>query len=485
MRHLVLFILAFLLSVTTFSQNLQVFSKGKNKKEKFGLKDEAGNEVLPAQFRLIWNFDGFFIYTDVFQGVINPAGKVITPPIYSHIEELYYSSFFKARKPGSNLWALMDSSGRELTPFKYTSIDLHWANRGSEHGFFKVNIGFNYGFVNSRGQEVIDANKYSSASRISIGEKLLFEVLAPKPGGDRNVKFTALFDTTGKIVSDYKYQSIDAFERRSVTYVKCADGSWGIINKELTEIVPCGKYKNVHLQYFDQRIIVSENGKFGLLDIAGKIKVPLQYDSTGQYFTSGVLAVKKEGKWGMMDRDGKIVIPIVYDEVDHYREDVVRLRKGTEWKTTTPYGEELSGAANTNSALAEVRELEKALVEEIRRFIAGQLKIRETKYVTEMELSKRFLDQINEMRPSMKEKTTRILDVLLQFREKESRLTTEDIQKLDKSITAFQKYDDIIRTMKPGDYNKFIFEDIEMSDVWNNTLKKIDEKISQKNAPEK
>ena len=59
---------------------------------------------------------------------------------------------------------------------------------------------------------------------------------------------------------------------------------------------------------------VQENKKFGIVDEAENIVVPIVYDALDP-FAGNFARVQKDKKWGFINRDGKEVIPPVYDEL--------------------------------------------------------------------------------------------------------------------------------------------------------------------------
>jgi hypothetical protein len=75
---------------------------------------------------------------------------------------------------------------------------------------------------------------------------------------------------------------------------------------------------NNHYQYKKEiqegLFLTKVDGKFGLVDTAGNILIPNEYD-TLDFFGSKGYSVK-EGKMGLIDREGKIIIPNEYELLD-------------------------------------------------------------------------------------------------------------------------------------------------------------------------
>ena len=58
--------------------------------------------------------------------------------------------------------------------------------------------------------------------------------------------------------------------------------------------------------------LVVLNNKYGFIDEAGNIFIPIIYDFASD-FSVGLATVKLDGKWGFIDKKGNIAIPIIYD----------------------------------------------------------------------------------------------------------------------------------------------------------------------------
>ena len=59
-----------------------------------------------------------------------------------------------------------------------------------------------------------------------------------------------------------------------------------------------------------------ENRKYGYVDINGKVVIPVLYDELKLYIKDELVWVSKDGKQGYVDMAGKIVVPIEYDKAN-------------------------------------------------------------------------------------------------------------------------------------------------------------------------
>lgn len=64
--------------------------------------------------------------------------------------------------------------------------------------------------------------------------------------------------------------------------------------------------------------LVSENGKWGVVDREGRLSVPVKYDSL-QRLSERLFAADLGGKFGVVDSTDKVVTPFVYDMIDKVR----------------------------------------------------------------------------------------------------------------------------------------------------------------------
>jgi hypothetical protein len=76
----------------------------------------------------------------------------------------------------------------------------------------------------------------------------------------------------------------------------------------------------------DERILASNNEKFGYLDLSGAEIIPLIYDDA-RPFSDGAAWVCREDKWGMIDPNGDTVIPIEFGHASSFLNNVAYMSK--------------------------------------------------------------------------------------------------------------------------------------------------------------
>jgi hypothetical protein len=77
---------------------------------------------------------------------------------------------------------------------------------------------------------------------------------------------------------------------------------------------------------------VKQNGKYGLIDINGKVIVQVNNDDL-DFYEPNLVKIKKDNKWGFFNADGKMIIPMEYDYAtikyfDNNKNPVFEVEKG-------------------------------------------------------------------------------------------------------------------------------------------------------------
>lgn len=290
---------------------------------KWGYRDFSNNVVIQPQYDKGFSFvDGFACVAinssaGMQYGVINRSGKVVIPLVYpSYITT---KGGFCSVSNILNKYAIFDSTGKAITPFKYDAL---------------------YTFV-------------EGIARVNIGWRI-------EPGSYNNGNGKWGFvDQTGKEIVPIQYSYVDDFRNGMAAVAMGGNPSsdellllnakWGFINKEGKEVVPL-QYEQV--SYFREGLAsVVDKGKYGFVDLSGRVVVPLQY-GWAESFNQGIALVNMGcqinndgqpigGKYGLIDRSGKALTPIKYDFMHVFREGLAVVRIGKKFGVINMAGEEV------------------------------------------------------------------------------------------------------------------------------------------------
>ncbi|MDX5319865.1 MAG: WG repeat-containing protein, partial [Bacteroidota bacterium] len=77
-------------------------------------------------------------------------------------------------------------------------------------------------------------------------------------------------------------------------------------------------------------ISAKSNGKYGLLDTAGRWHLNASYDSLGAFFHQSVPYCVR-GKWGLLHANGSMISPAAWAEISYEEEGKVAVFDGHYW----------------------------------------------------------------------------------------------------------------------------------------------------------
>lgn len=90
-------------------------------------------------------------------------------------------------------------------------------------------------------------------------------------------------------------------------------------------------------EFQDSRAFFEKNGKYGFIDLNGKIIIPAKFDNA-THFGEGLAGVRVGEKWGFVDPSGEMVIQPQFDEVGVFSEGLVSVAINGKWGFIDPTG---------------------------------------------------------------------------------------------------------------------------------------------------
>ncbi|MDX1627401.1 MAG: WG repeat-containing protein [Fulvivirga sp.] len=377
---------------------------------KQGLKNSEGKVVIPAKYQALgWSRGKVEVVAGVLGfknegnwGLLSIDHEVIKKPQFTQLYKGNGEYLVAARVENQyrDYLGLISPTGKEVIPFEYAHLDLAGSIVVVAR---KTSQKFNYGLINLK-REVVIPLKHKNISYLGGG------LFAVKNFEDR----TAIFNDKGKIVYDFMLDSIGQFKNNhAVIYHQHQRGlinhqgqivlepvyesishdnktaqckpfdQWYRMdrNQNITDtfhVANVAPYKTGYLRMqanglhwiadqqgqqtsarqFDHILqsegnlaAYAEKGKWGVLNAAGKIKIPARYDMTKVYndlvvakgnsgwalydsfnirktryyyqqidpMEGRLFPVKKDGFWGFINRMGEEVIPCVYESVGNFK----------------------------------------------------------------------------------------------------------------------------------------------------------------------
>lgn len=337
MQKLKIILLSLLLSSTVVhSQKLVTFKEN----NKFGFKDLKGNVVIQPKYdNAVDFFDenigaisinnkwGFInskgvelteLKFDAFQpenefkiiwvaknskvGLINFQGKELTKTIFSDVKGFVSGSIAPVKT--DSLWGYINLNGKFVTSSSYKDADNLINNRAKvviqKDGNRRV------GFIDQTGKVVIPFEYPDCTNFDSNGIAIM---------NDEDFNDQAI-DTMGRVVIPFCY-SISGFNKGLYAVKKTRDDFYVLVDSK-NNIRRSTKYTWLTCSSDNLKIWrIIENGKIGYIDENFNVVIKCIYEDGSIYYTD-LIPVKLNGKWGVVDLKGKVVIPFEYDKITNY-----------------------------------------------------------------------------------------------------------------------------------------------------------------------
>ncbi|BDD06033.1 hypothetical protein AUTU_35160 [Aureibacter tunicatorum] len=313
---------------------------------KVGLIDSFGNELIPAEYEGIGWSDieassdsQLSIYGDEVGykkdgkwGLMSLNNKELTPPIFELIKPFGETTYVVGRKDRLYhymKYGIVNAKGKSLTDVEFVSL-RHGKNSAIVRKLVDNRVF--YGVIDLKGKLVM---KFQDEKIEYLDEGMLAV-------GNEAQKF-ALADEYGEFLSDFKYDSIDAYELGWARFY--IHGKAGLMDGEGNEKFSA-KYKHINvfqdkvLSYddwlvwdnayhekasFQAEIVNTIDDKLLSLKVGayyqllpvdeGKVDETL-YDSLRRFNSQGYAVAFFKGKAGVINQQGDWVIQAVSDEIE-------------------------------------------------------------------------------------------------------------------------------------------------------------------------
>lgn len=261
----------------------------------WGLLDWDGEMLMPAQFRnLLLTPEGTFHLIDSENNEIIP-GSTIELHGYYAAKGSAYNDFmifgdYKA-------YGLMDKNKKILIDLKYS--DLNIANN---RDWFIAEKNDSVLLIDPRGNVIFDAG-VGSVEPYQNGYARFYQC-------SRHGMVYGLIDNEGNVAVQAKYKDISVFPG-GLIQVRLRNGKYGFIDKSNHKIAS-GFTGVSKLQ--DENFCVIKNGKCGLIDIDGRMIVPVEFDEIG-VFNDSLFLVRNDLLYGISNNKGEVILPLEYQEI--------------------------------------------------------------------------------------------------------------------------------------------------------------------------
>ena len=277
---------------------------------------EYGYNFAVENIRTTYLPTGYFIAQKGSQwGIINWDGQTILPFQYEKIVDAFYNYVIISKQ---DKIGVVDYAGKELIPIQYAKLkvvnDLVYAYQNGKEGLFDLQ------------HKVIAPAIYDT----------IFE---PNQNFIRVVKDkkTGYLDYVGKEVLPAIYDEVNGYLGRTKYMILIQNGKFGVADANLKLFIPC-EYDSLQAEEWKKYIVVKKNNLYGLLDTAGRIAHPIQYEYIENLENDNysnlprIMMAKRNKKWGIIDTTGRAIVPFEYDNMKfNYENKEAIVSKKEKW----------------------------------------------------------------------------------------------------------------------------------------------------------
>lgn len=285
MKHLLLFSLFSLCVITAFAQRPEQHWDN----NKLGYKWDDGRVVVQPMFDNGGYFTGGLCYVVKNEkwALINTEGKILTPFKYDYID-IYEKHGGTIRVMEGKKHGLIDPAGKEIVPCIYDELT------GFVHNRARVQLNSKYGYIDRTGAVVVPI----------IYEELEDETNTYSKGWNGlvmvNSKYGMLDTATLKELVSPQYEFIGSFVDGLAVAGK--DGKQGVIDKKGKTVIP---FEYEQIETFSEGLALAmKNGKRGFINSSNEVVIPFIYEEAAPVY-NGFIEVKMNGKTAFIDKENK------------------------------------------------------------------------------------------------------------------------------------------------------------------------------------
>jgi TonB family protein len=253
-------------------------------------------QILPAQVR---------DYNELTKkrGIADYEGMPLIPAEYDDVLGYFFDNdtFYVAVK--GDRMGVFDKKGQLTVPFDYQLVELWAAQSQFQGGYARVKkdrrADSGWGILDARTGQSILPEKFEFARAIFP------DLLVGRQFADSTMQF---FDGKGQpLFQLFGRSAAPGFDENSML-IRRVDRSEYFADKKGNPIFP-PNFQNP--SWTDGKLVIcTENGKVGLVTMAGKIRIPFEYSEIKVQNPGQFLVKNAQGQRGLMNAKGKFIIPL-------------------------------------------------------------------------------------------------------------------------------------------------------------------------------
>lgn len=190
--------------------------------------------------------------------------------------------------------------------------------------YFTIYTDNKWGVINSKGDTIVKP-EYDEAVIIPDSTKDLFLCTYDVNYIDGSFKAKAINSKGEEVVTGYDtVQALENYDKNNNLWYEAdmllvsRDGKYGLVDFKGKELLKC-EYDSIEaLKGVKGSILVAKDGKYGLVDKIGATIIEINYKAIkpiSDQFENGYIVTGSNNKMGVISRDGKVAVEAKYDDV--------------------------------------------------------------------------------------------------------------------------------------------------------------------------
>lgn len=313
-----------------FREGVAYFSIG----EQYGLIDREGNVILEltdcdsiSSFReelAYFSVDGLYGYMD-------QSGKTVIESVYEDAG-YFYGGLAVVMRGG--FLGVIGKDGRKILPLEYEDVTLEEACiTARKEGMFY--------FFDRDGREV-SSGSWDEVSKGGDGKDVFYLYQNGKEG---------LADRTGRIIWEPIYERFTVIPGKELVIMQDENGKYGVLDYDgqirvpflYSDIYCVGNQGARYVPGAADGLYVTDaaTGKKGYLSMEDfSVKIPAIYDSLSD-FTEDRAVARLDGKEGIVRYDGTVEMPLEYDAISLFSDGSMAVKEKDTWELMDKNGDPL------------------------------------------------------------------------------------------------------------------------------------------------
>ena len=313
-----------------FREGVAYFSIG----EQYGLIDREGNVILEltdcdsiSSFReelAYFSVDGLYGYMD-------QSGKTVIESVYEDAG-YFYGGLAVVMRGG--FLGVIGKDGRKILPLEYEDVTLEEACiTARKEGMFY--------FFDRDGREV-SSGSWDEVSKGGDGKDVFYLYQNGKEG---------LADRTGRIIWEPIYERFTVIPGKELVIMQDENGKYGVLDYDgqirvpflYSDIYCVGNQGARYVPGAADGLYVTDaaTGKKGYLSMEDfSVKIPAIYDSLSD-FTEDRAVARLDGKEGIVRYDGTVEMPLEYAAISLFSDGSMAVKEKDTWELTDKNGDPL------------------------------------------------------------------------------------------------------------------------------------------------